>query len=143
MTPKQMFATADGGLWGPFTTPDEALDDLAEMYEPESHTYWVHLACWPVDEAGHPIGPQYTRTITVHPCEPDCTAQAHHWARPHAVVGGLEENPGVWGHGGGVITTEVCEHCRVQRITDTWAQDPETGEQGLVSLCYREADDEM
>lgn len=140
MSQEQMFATADIGLFGPFATPDEALDDLAAMYEPESHTYWVRLSCWPVDEAGHPLGPQSTRSLTVHPREPECTAPAHQW-RPYAVVGGLEENPGVVGHGGGVIIKEVCDHCQTQRITDTWAQDPETGEQGLVSLCYREAEE--
>ena len=55
---------------------------------------------------------------------------------PHEVVGGLEENPGVWGNGGGVIIHEVCQTCGVHRHTNTWAQNPVNGKQGLESVSY-------
>lgn len=63
----------------------------------------------------------------------------HEWCSPFAVVGGIKENPGVQGHGGGVIITEVCRHCGTYRTTDTWA----TGHDGrpTTTVTYREADD--
>jgi hypothetical protein len=77
----------------------------------------------------------------VDPEEPDCSAADHDWCSPIEVVGGIDSNPGVWGHGGGVKITEVCRHCGGYRITDTWAQRQDTGEQGLESVEYHEADD--
>jgi hypothetical protein len=58
------------------------------------------------------------------------------------VVGGHRDNPGVFGHDGGVIIREVCRHCAAYRVTDTWAQNPATGEQGLESVTYEEADED-
>jgi len=76
------------------------------------------------------------RTVAIDPDEPDCVDVAHRWRSPHRLVGGIAENPGVWGHGGGVMITECCMRCGCARLTDTWAQDPETGEQGLTSVRY-------
>jgi hypothetical protein len=76
-------------------------------------------------------------TVAVDPEAPACSSsEGHHWARPHEIVGGLEENPGVRGHGGGVITTECCVRCGCARVTDGWATDPTTGKQGLTSVTY-------
>ena len=50
----------------------------------------------------------------------------------------MAEDPGVHGHGGGVLITEVCRHCGCKRTTDTWAQNPETGVDGLRSVSYEE-----
>ena len=78
-------------------------------------------------------------TVTLDEDAPDCADGAEHdWQSPHSLVGGLTENPGVHGNGGGVIITEVCAHCGCKRVTDTWAQNPETGEQGLRSVAYEE-----
>lgn len=76
--------------------------------------------------------------IALQPEEPECPSDEgeHDWQSPHEILGGLEENPGVWGHGGGVIIHEVCMHCGCERMTDTWAQDPTTGRQGLESVRY-------
>jgi hypothetical protein len=74
--------------------------------------------------------------VALEPEEPECTEAAHDWQSPHEILGGCKENPGVWGHGGGVIIREVCMHCGCERVTDTWAQDRETGEQGLHSVSY-------
>jgi len=80
-------------------------------------------------------------TVALDPPEPDCVDDnGHDWQSPHSVVGGLEENPGVYGHGGGVFITQVCANCGMYRIEDTWAQDRETGEEGLRSVRYEEAD---
>jgi hypothetical protein len=88
------------------------------------------------------IGSTY-HTIAIDPDEPECIDEytEHDWESPHELLGGLKENPGVQGHGGGVVITEVCAHCGMYRDTDTWAQNPENGEQGLTSVEYRDADD--
>jgi hypothetical protein len=81
-------------------------------------------------------------TVEIEPDEPDCEDEPEHeWCSPYEVVGGCETNPGVRGHGGGVIVTELCRHCGRYRVTDTWAQRSDTGEQGLTSVTYRDADD--
>ena len=46
----------------------------------------------------------------------------HAWRSPHALVSGCQENPGVYGKGGGVTIHEVCVRCGLHRHTDTWDQ---------------------
>jgi hypothetical protein len=80
-------------------------------------------------------------TITIEPDEPSCTdsrGDDHDWQSPIELVGGIKENPGVFGHGGGVRIHEVCIYCGTERVTDTWAQNPANGEQGLNSVEYEE-----
>ena len=109
-----------------------------------SETTWIRVSAWQVcvsvDAAGNRIEGRYgdqSYTIAEEPEEPECAAgHEHEWTSPHEIVGGIEENPGVQGHGGGVICEEVCLRCGCTRITDTWAQCPETGEQGLTSVRY-------
>lgn len=64
--------------------------------------------------------------FSIDPDEPECEARksGHAWATPHELLGGLQENPGVVGHGGGVISREVCLLCGCVRETDTWATGP-------------------
>jgi len=79
-------------------------------------------------------------TVVLEPEAPECLAgQEHDWQSPHELVAGIKENPGVWGHGGGVIIHEACLRCGCRRTTDTWAQRPDTGQQGLTEVRY-EAD---
>lgn len=76
-------------------------------------------------------------TVTLNAKEPNCLDdEIHDWQSPLSLVGGIESNPGTWGHGGGVIIVDVCLHCGCKRITDTWAQRRDTGEQGLESVSY-------
>lgn len=80
-------------------------------------------------------------TVDVQPKEPDCADGCqHHWKAPIELVGGIAVNPGVVGHGGGVVMHEICAHCGVHRHTDTWATRRDTGEQGLVKIRYSEPD---
>jgi hypothetical protein len=126
------------------TSPTEAAQQYVDGgdWGSSDETRWVNVRVVPVDENGEQLEEEgETITITIDPTEPACSEDEHDWQSPHEVVGGLEENPGVWGHGGGATITEVCPHCGAYRITDTWAQNPETGEQGLESVEYREADD--
>jgi hypothetical protein len=84
-------------------------------------------------------GEDASETVTLEAPEPDCEiGETHNWQSPHCLVGGLEENPGVHGHGGGVVITEVCLHCGCKRVRDTWAQNPTNGQQGLESVEYEE-----
>lgn len=110
----------DGGDWGE-----------------RSSTIWItmYVTLMGVDEDGEEFDTE-TYTITLDPEEPPCPHGEHNWDSPHEVVGGCRENPGVFGHGGGVIIKEVCTHCGCGRTTDTWAQNPSTGEQGLDSVSY-------
>lgn len=79
-----------------------------------------------------------TVTVAIAPEEPDCTHEdGHDWQAPHEIVGGIESNPGVWGHGGGIIADECCMRCGCRRRTDTWAQRSDTGEQGLEEVTYQ------
>jgi hypothetical protein len=58
--------------------------------------------------------------------EPPCDdARGHDWSQRS-----------VCGSGGGVVVVEVCDHCGVRRITDTWDQDPSTGEEGYRTRRY-------
>ena len=100
------------------------------QHEANAKTVWVRAHYIRPDESSESI------TVTIEPDEPDCTEGEHDWQSPIEIVGGIKENPGCWGHGGGVIIEEVCLHCGCGRTTDTWAQNPETGEQGLDSVEY-------
>lgn len=117
-----------------FTIKAENKKDLHQQliagYDREDKTYWVRV--WIDDERVR---------LEIPPQMPRCTRKAHEWHDDIDVVGGIKENPGVMGHGGGVIVKEACRHCSWQRITDTWAQDPNTGEQGLTSVRYVKVDD--
>jgi len=107
--------------------------------EEEPTTAYIDVAVTCIDGYDDP------QTITIDVPEPDCDSDnghGHDWRSPWSVVGGLKENPGVRGHGGGTICTEVCAHCGRYRISDSWAQRHDTGEQGLDETTYRAADDE-
>jgi hypothetical protein len=115
---------------------DEALAQAIE---------WVRAGDWDLDgETGWvrvrvrdlATGAGGSATVAIDPEEPPCIDDEHDWQSPHEIVGGIEDNPGVWLNGGGVIIEEVCMRCGCGRRTDTWAQDPSTGEQGLTSVSY-------
>jgi hypothetical protein len=113
----------DGGDWG----------DTDE-------TRWIKVATWRegIDEDGDIVRvDEQSHKITIEPDEPDCAdGQGHDWQSPYSILGGLKENPGVWGSGGGVRIEEVCMRCGCSKTTDTWAQDRSDGEQGLTSTYY-------
>lgn len=117
----------DGGDWGS-----------------SSKTSWIEVRTWRngIDGDGevHAVDKEH-HTIAVDPEVPDCLdGHDHRWKAPHSLVGGCKENPGVHGHGGGVTIHEVCTICGCGRVTDTWAQNPSNGEQGLTSVEYRDGE---
>ncbi len=108
--------------------------DRSNYPDADERTIWikVRVQCPETEEADF-------ATVALDPDEPECDDDAgHDWQSPHRLVGGLAENPGIHGHGGGVIITRVCMRCGCKRVTDTWAQNPDTGEQGLESVSYEE-----
>lgn len=103
----------------------------AANYSVVDKTMWID-----VEVRCEETGEKARATVTCTPDEPDCPGHAKHdWQSPHELLGGLEENPGVVGHGGGVIIRKVCMLCGCERTTDTWAQD-HYGRQGLESVSY-------
>lgn len=115
-------------------TLDEAWEYAIENIDENltNTTYWVRVKVENVE-----TGEGKVKDIAIHPEEPSCTAGvSHEWESPYAVVGGIKENPGVWSHGGGVTIDSVCMHCGLRRCEDTWATNPNTGEQGLHSFTY-------
>lgn len=108
----------------------------ADAYDHDDGTVYVDIRveCELTDELD-------TDTVVIEQREPPCEeGMMHDWRTPYDVLGGLRENPGIWGHGGGVIMRSLCRHCGRYRIVDTWAQRPDTGEQGLVETTYEEPD---
>ena len=103
-------------------------------WEPCNKTWWCHVTTWQ-EQDGEVIN-QESHMVAVDPDEPSCDADYHEWYSPHSLVGGLKENPGVFGHGGGVVVVEICRHCGLTKTTDTWAQCRQTGIQGLTSIEY-------
>ena len=57
-----------------------------------------------------------------HRMDPEPAHEPNDWRSPHELLGGLKENPGVQGHGGGVIVEEIDANSGIKRITNTWDQ---------------------
>jgi len=113
--------------------------DYSGAFEDEgAETIWVDVEIM-IDDPENPDGWWVLEClpIRIDPPEPECPEGAEHdWQNPVEIVGGIKENPGVWGHGGGVTISECCMRCGCKRVTDTWAQRRDTGEQGLESVRY-------
>lgn len=117
------------------TSASEAIEHAEEMLENGDYGE-VTETFWPEAIIEGEDGTYDSVSITVDPDEPDCEEVEHDWQSPYQLVGGLKENPGVWGNGGGVIIKEVCMHCGCGKTTDTWAQDRSNGTQGHTSVSY-------
>lgn len=86
-----------------------------QVYDEDLDCY---VDVWPLhDGSGDTV-----RDVDDLPPADEGDEHGHAWRSPHAVVGGIEENPGVYGHAGGVTIDEVCVRCGLRRLTDTWDQ---------------------
>lgn len=129
---------------------DTSADDAAMAYVESgswgeiTETSWVSVYTHRkgVDRNGAIIHVERRRhKIELAPEEPECIdGHDHVWESPYRILGGCQENPGVWANGGGVIIHECCMVCGCRRTTDTWAQDMSDGEQGLTSTSYSEGE---
>lgn len=78
---------------------------------------------------------------TIEQPEPDCLdGVGHDWCAPHSVVGGLRENPGVYGAGAGITSRRVCARCGAYSVYESARQDSGTGRYHEATR-YEEADD--
>lgn len=118
-------------------SPSEAAREYVDTgdWHESTCTCFIHLAVREEDNDDW----EHIR-IAIEPTPPPCeNGEEHEWTSPWQIVGGLKENPGVWGNGGGVRITEVCQKCGCGKLTDTWATDPYDGSQGNRIVSY-EAD---
>ena len=108
----------------------ETAEDAAQAFvdggdwPTESKTYWISVNVR--EESDEDGDDEESIRVAIEPTEPECTEDAHEYG-----------DSAVRGHGGGVVLTSMCEHCGLQKITDTWAQCRVTGDQGLDSTEYR------
>ena len=107
-------------------------------------TKWITISVTPLDGAGEPIDDRRESVkIAIDPEEPECIDDHdHEWKSPIEVVGGIKENPGVWGHGGSVTIHTICCHCGHSSPRRSLGARSVDGEQGLTSTEYREPDEE-
>ena len=134
----------DGGSWTITSTPANFRADAKQSVlegdwfgngEPRTIFWDGRVVC----EAD---GTDEALEVTIDPPEPKCRkGHEHDWQAPHEIVGGLKENPGVLGSGGGIKSHEVCAHCGWQRHGDTWAHD-NRGREGLHAVSYEPADED-
>jgi len=132
------FGDADSGEEAAQEYVDDG--DWGEITE----TCWIQVWAWrqglALDDEGEVVDVMIGREqhmIEIDPDEPECSHDdGHDWQTPHELFGGLAQNPGCFGKGGGVVQHEVCMRCGCERVKDTWAQDPTTGAQGLTSVRY-------
>jgi hypothetical protein len=126
----------DGGQFQFWASNDEwALEHAEELLQSGDYGE-VTSTFWPSAYVDCEDGSSYSVRVTINPDAPECSEVEHDWQSPIELVGGIKENPGVWGHQGGVIVHEVCMNCGCGKTTDTWAQDRNSGEQGLTSVEY-------
>jgi hypothetical protein len=108
-------------------TREGAVTRLVENYRGSdwpAKTYWITVVAESDD------GGRWHGRVPVHPLEPECPedpAGRHLW-----------ELFGKEPHGGGEIIEHRCFRCWLRKVRDTWATDPETGAEGLVSIEYEE-----
>jgi hypothetical protein len=120
------------------TVEAESLDEAKKLAREmlREGDWQGETTCWPsatiyrdVDGEWVEAGETY---ITVHPEEPDCAEDEdgeeleHDWVDSDTQL-----------HGGGVVVTEVCRHCGVVRVRDTWSDG-----RRRESISYRESDAE-
>lgn len=128
------------------TSARAAREEYVAGYDQSSETQHVDVRAWRrvhvlladgsvvIDDDEYDDGREL---VEVEAAEPSCIDdQTHSWCSPHQIVGGSRDNPGVWGHGGGVVIVEACRDCGCGRRLDTWAQDSATGQQGLQAEEY-------
>lgn len=116
---------------------ESALDDAGEPsrcdYGDDPGTTWTTWWAVNVDDSAD----YAERTYQMDEDEPECEeGKEHDWQCPPDIVGGIKENPGVWGHGGGIILKRCCMNCGCLQETDTWAQNPSNGTQGHTTVRY-------
>jgi hypothetical protein len=110
----------------------EYVDD-GDWGDDADSTRWVQVYAWErytfenivIDDEEN----ESSYLIPIEAPEPSCTSEhecEHEWKNVREYL-----------NGAGMIHEERCIYCECERITNTDAQDRESGEQGLTSISYR------
>lgn len=124
----------DGVLADSITSEVEARRAVARMLQDgewdTSEDYVVlHATILSGESPDEAVEAGYVRLV-LDQDEPDCRRdQEHEW-----IAGGPRS------HGGSVWYRDRCGRCGTVRVTDAWAQDPETGDEGLRAVYYERDD---
>lgn len=108
-------------------------------YDASGGTVYVDVHVIPHDQDGDEDRDSAERvTVAIHQPEPRCVGDdGHDWQSPYELVGGSQENPGIWAKNGmGVVTNEACMRCGCRRRTDTGAERHDTGERPFTEVTY-------
>lgn len=131
----------DGFVTSAHDTEEEAIDDMVDS-QPEEENMHLYFDVYGLKgniaekiESGDHVSehavfenldPLFSGTRALNPKDPRCEKTdngEHEWVATLEREGGIAENPGVWGHGGGVIINDHCKHCDLERQTNTWESD--------------------
>ncbi len=127
-------------------TIEQALDEAREWVAGGSYDEraLVQVYVHELDQDDEPTGQSTRAEVMVgpEPKAPDCAdGQEHAWQAPYDLVGGIKENPGVWGTGGtGLTVRKVCEHCGCYRVTQHTGSQRNPG-QLPETVTYEDADE--
>ena len=108
-------------ITGEFTSGEEAAQEFVDGGEWGDSQGPITIRCWQEDEDGERYNEEEHEMSLPEPDEPPCTGSDHDWQSPWEIVGGIEENPGVWGEGGGVTIVSCCMRCGCRKTIDTSA----------------------
>ncbi len=138
----------DGATWSVDVDdqPEEEREKIAQWLAEENGGKWQYDALdarcvWGEVPADWPkeIDTDATWAAPRHDCSgtlpakdgPECLdgdENSHDWQSPYSVVGGIKENPGVWGSGHGQVRIcEVCACCGAYRTIDHGATNSSNG----------------
>ena len=116
-------------------SPEDAAREYVEAGGEDSaalSTQWCDVWVWTDEDED-----RERVKVAIEPDEPACTSETgHDWRRPVAIVGGIDENPGCFGQGGGIVQLDCCMECGCRRRWTNWGQDMSDGTQGLEATSY-------
>lgn len=109
----------------------EAYVEGGEWGDPCEDTVWITTSTWQRFTLGGCRVDDHASScavkVSIEPIEPECAeGQEHDW----------QDHGHDRCHGAGIVGSVRCRYCGAVRITDTYAQDPEDGEQGMTSTRY-------
>lgn len=105
-------------------------DRLGEGEYDVEETIYVDGWAVPIRREKEDFDNRVCATARIDPVVPKCVrgwGEVHEW-----------EQTSVRGSGGGVLITETCKACGCVKVTNTWGQRRDTGEQGVEIISYKE-----
>lgn len=118
-----------------WATPDEALEIAVDNVDRANYDgdeeqilkpLFLHVAVYSDLDGRRRL--ERSQTVLLDGEEPPCPDGGHgehDWSEDY-----------LRGKGGGVVEHEICRLCGAGRLVDSWAQDPETGDQGWTTTSY-------